>query len=762
MEFRSVESTHRVVVDDATGLPVELFVGSSAVRRVHIEAVVECEIDGSERRSPTGGIEYFDTVRLSDCVRIADPTVHETANGRTYRVPVRIGGVDEVGVTGELLYSLNRLGPACSLAFDFIGAQTIVVRNLVLRVNIDLGGDTWCVTAPGNMIAGGTSLEAITSAVGISPIGGLRGSSGLVHLEPANHADRAVSIWFDNDVEIPEIDVRGTSASSLAFVLTTDFAADLTHTTSNEVQLCSLDVDVPRWSSFPPLFDGWLGSRGHTSPGAAPDWIAGALIYEAQIGFSVFAKVNRYSPYPEVNDLTDDLDRICALGFTVIQLMPRQPYPSYNIHDYWNVDVSYGPQALLIELVEQCHARGMRIIFDVLLHGVLDQESIGAAADGVRAGPFANLVTAETTDSFGGDVNDWHNYLIAWSRHILDFEPYWRAGSPPVSPLIAEHPDWFARDSTGDVAGVYTKAFDARNREWQAYFTDAMSFLMTELGIDGFRFDAPTYNDFPNWAGWARGRAGSSALSCVGLFERLRPVLKRIRSDSLMYTEPSGHALRKSMDLNYNYDEQWLVTAITNPLAVKPWGVKTAKGLARWMSERDALLPKGSLTAHHIDSHDTFWWPTWGKKWRREQFSAEQFRLLTVIFGSLPGPFMMFSGGEAGIEDLLPLLARLKDRGEWSGGAQYWWTSDEVPDAVFGLTRSLGRESTTVLVNFADAPVTVAIPPSTPLRRWSPTVLCAVQGDVSAVGTVDCMFSDGGILLGPFSAVAFSNSSAPE
>ena len=196
MEFRSVESTHCIIVDDATGLPAALlFSASSGGRRVRIEAVVECEVDGSERRSPTGGIDYVDTFRLSDCVRASDPTIHETPNGRTCRVPVRIGGAaGEAGVAGEFVYSLNRLGPACSLAFDFVGAQTLVVRNLVLRVFLDLGGDAWSVTAPGNMIAGATPLDAIASAVGISPMGGLRGSSGLVHLEPANHGDSAVSI----------------------------------------------------------------------------------------------------------------------------------------------------------------------------------------------------------------------------------------------------------------------------------------------------------------------------------------------------------------------------------------------------------------------------------------------------------------------------------------------------------------------------------------------------------------------------------------
>ncbi len=298
----------------------------------------------------------------------------------------------------------------------------------------------------------------------------------------------------------------------------------------------------------------------------------------------------------------------------------------------------------------------------MLLHGVLDQESIQAAADGVRSGPFAELVSSETGDSFGTDVKDWQNYLIAWSRHITDFEPYWKAGSPPVSPLIEQHPDWFCRDSNGNVSGVYTKAFDVRNREWQDYFISAMSFLMTELDIDGFRFDAPTYNEFANWAPWARGRASTSQLACVGLFERLRPILKGIKSDALLYTEPSGHALRRSMDLNYNYDEQWLLTSLANPATAKPWGVWSGKGMATWMRDRDAVLPRGSLTAHHIDSHDTFWWPSWGKKWRREQFTLEQVRVLTVMFGGLPGPMMMFSGGEIGIEDVLPELAAVKPR----------------------------------------------------------------------------------------------------
>jgi Alpha amylase, catalytic domain len=704
LRIEHVESTHMCTCDSETGLPNGLtFRGSGRTESVSISCSLSIQIGGTEQRAATGGLEYVDTHTYESVRRVGDVISIESATGMAFCVPVEFLTTADP-IRASLTYRLNRFGPAVSFGLHVPGGQSVVVRNVRLNATFALASGVWLVTAPGNCLASGTPLQVVSVPIGVSPIGGLRGSSGLIHLE-AVAGPSAVAVWVDDDTEVPEIEFSGTSSNSMELRVVTNFSADLSGQQSNDINLFSLDLSVPRWSSFPAAFDGWMRSRGLTSPGKPPEWSIGALIYEAQIGFSVFNEVHRYSPYPDVDDLIADLDRIQRLGFSVIQLMPRQPYPSYNVHDYWDIDTSYGAIGLIKELVQQAHARNIRVIFDVLLHGVLDQESIEAAADGVRSGPFAALLSSETSDSFGTDVKDWQNYLIAWSRHIADFEPYWKAGSPPVSPLIAEHPDWFCRDSNGGVSGVYTKAFDARNRDWQDYFTRAMSFLMTELDIDGFRFDAPTYNEFANWAPWARGRASTSQLGCVGLFERLRPTLKSIKADSLLYTEPSGHALRRSMDLNYNYDEQWLLTALANPESATAWGVSTGKGLARWMRDRDAVLPHGSLTAHHIDSHDTFWWPSWGKKWRREQFTMDQVRLLTVIFGGLPGPMMMFSGGEVGIEDLLPALAELKRGDVWRYGAVSWWDGDDTPENVFGITRTLGTAAVSLVANVGPEPV---------------------------------------------------------
>ena len=129
MDLVSHESTHRVVVDDVTGMPVRLSVDhpngvASETHDVQFLCTIEVELGGIERRGATGGLEYADTVRISDPTVTGRIRVQESPAGRTWRVPIAIGGI-----SAELLYRFNRLGPALSLGFDFVGEQTVVVRN---------------------------------------------------------------------------------------------------------------------------------------------------------------------------------------------------------------------------------------------------------------------------------------------------------------------------------------------------------------------------------------------------------------------------------------------------------------------------------------------------------------------------------------------------------------------------------------------------------------------------------------------------------
>lgn len=709
MKIDFLESPISLVIDEVTGLPKSLTkkIDGNAVTQ-SLVCTLEIEVNGSERRAPTGGIEYYDTQTFKGT--FASGPIRESSNhhAKTFQLPIKIGNVEL-----SLVYTFNTHGPGLSMSLRFIRQEDVIVRNLILHVEITNIDEKSIINIPGNGLRSNIPVSVLTDSTGISPLGGLRGSSATIHL--SNDVNSFVT-WIDNDIELPE-SLVGFKDSSLQIKVTSNFASDLAQVSSLDVQLVSLDLHSGTWENFPPIFDTWLRTRGIVSPANPPTWVKPAMIFEAQIGFSVFAKVNHYSPYPEVENLIDDLDRIKKLGFTCIQLMPRQPYPSYNVHDYWDIDTSYGKESEIKRLVQEAHKRGIKVIFDVLLHGILDKEIIKTAADGVRFGPFSSLIEAKTEDSFSADVKDWHNYLIAWSRHIIDFEPYWSDGSPAKTELENSHPDWFYRFSSGEIAGVYTKAFDARNAEWQEYFTNAMLNLVEKLDIDGFRFDAPTYNDFYNWAPWARYRAGASALACTGLFEKMRPIFKEKKSDFLFYTEPSGLSLRRSMDLNYNYDEQWLVTSLVSQEARSLHGITNGKDLALWMRDRDALLPRGSMTAHHIDSHDTFWWPSWGIKWRREQFGLKMTQLLNCIFGALPGPFMMFVGGEEGIEDILPKIATFKQSDEYRLGEHHWWVEKSIPDELFGISYQSSEKATSVVVNPSNSTVKVN------LKSWRETLV---------------------------------------
>jgi glycosidase len=693
------EYLHQLEVDDQSGLPTALLWAGKNPYRLEFGATeVLLSVNGTEVRSATGGIDYEGAETLQGVQFTGRRSWASSQEGDRCSLAVRVGSVE-----GHLEYLFRRHGPALTVGLVLCGepGSSLLIRNLTFCTTFGLPPGNWQLNAPGNGLGRDVALGGVTRWTGISPVGGLRGSSAVLHL---GSAEQNVGMWIRQELEVSDIRIKSETARGLALELVTNFSGDLSRMGRTSLDLFDVDLRVPGFTAFAETFQSWLRLSGHTTPCDPPAWIHAASIWEAQIGFSVFYPDHRYQPYPEVADLTADLPRIAALGFNVIQLMPRQPYPSYNVHDYWDIATSFGDPEQMRALVAECHRLGIRIILDVLLHGVLDQESIGTAADGVRAGPYADLIGAQTSDSFANDVGEWSNYLIAWSRHIIDFEPYWKGGSPAVSPLIAEHPDWFFRDSYGKVAGIYTKAFDARNPAWQAYFTEAMQFLLSDLQIDGFRFDAPTYNDFSNWAEWARHRAGMSALACVPLFEQLRPALKALNPQALMYTEPSGILLRRAMDLNYNYDEQWLVTAIMNPSEAKPWGVKSARGVASWIQDRDAFLPRGAMTAHHIDSHDTFWWPSWGSKWRREQFTLEDVRLLTVMFMSMPGPYMMFVGGEEGIEDVLRGINTLKrETPDWAAGEVVWLTDSSMPESVFGILRRSKDNEIVTLVNLGEA-----------------------------------------------------------
>jgi hypothetical protein len=379
-------------------------------------------------------------------------------------------------------------------------------------------------------------------------------------------------------------------------------------------------------------------------------------LYETQIGAAIFERgAHQFNPYPTFQSLIDNLDYIQKLGFDTLQIMPRQPCPSYSVYDYFDPVHQYGDDAGLRALVKEAHRRGMRVILDWLLHGAMDKE------------------IARKVYSMLDSADDEHKNTDL-AQYVLTFAPAWIESAPEVNPLRAKHPEWFMRDLEGRFRYIYTWAFDLQNRELQDYIIDAMKFYVRDFDVDGFRVDAPIWNVFPNWDPKISYRPSLSMTGSIRLLDRARPALRRLKPELMLYTEPSGPMFRRMFDVNYSYDELWAMAELLQWRKAKNLHYRSgvffpdmgsrkplnAYQFRLWLENRRRAQPKGSVSIHQVDSHDSFWWPPFEFKFRRQQYGVEGFRALFFMMATLDGGLMHYPTGEQGSEEFVRRILTLR------------------------------------------------------------------------------------------------------
>src|SRR3954447_1989367 len=204
-----------------------------------------------------------------------------------------------------------------------------------------------------------------------------------------------------------------------------------------------------------------------------PGWIDAAVIY----GIDPF----RFGPRGLV-DVIPRLDELRALGVTTLWLTPITAAPAqdfgYAITDHFQVRPNLGSEAELRDLVTAAHARGLRVILDLVPNHLSDQHAyfVDAASHG-RASPyfsfFARSAQGATTHYF-----DWRNL----------------------------------------------KNLNYQNEEVQRLILEASVYWVREFDVDGFRVDAawgPRARAPEFWPSW-------------------RAELKRIKPDLLLLAEGSA------------------------------------------------------------------------------------------------------------------------------------------------------------------------------------------------------------------------------
>ncbi|RQH05679.1 maltose alpha-D-glucosyltransferase [Paraburkholderia dinghuensis] len=105
-----------------------------------------------------------------------------------------------------------------------------------------------------------------------------------------------------------------------------------------------------------------------------PLWYKDAVIYQVHVKSFYDANNDGVGDFP---GLLAKLDYIAGLGVTAIWLLPFYPSPrrddGYDIADYRNVHPDYGQLADVRRFIQEAHARGIRVITELVINHTSDQ-----------------------------------------------------------------------------------------------------------------------------------------------------------------------------------------------------------------------------------------------------------------------------------------------------------------------------------------------------------------------------------------------------
>jgi maltose alpha-D-glucosyltransferase/alpha-amylase len=227
------------------------------------------------------------------------------------------------------------------------------------------------------------------------------------------------------------------------------------------------------------------GSHGsfHTAPGDPvpdsfsfdkprdPQWYKRALFYEVLVrGFHD----SNGDGTGDLPGLTSRLDYLQWLGIDCIWLLPIYASPlrdgGYDIADFTSILPEYGILGDFVELVDQAHERGMRVIADLVMNHTSDAHPWFQASRTDPDGPFGDFYVWSDTDERYADarVIFVDTEQSNWTYDPVRGQYYWHR-------FFSHQPD-----------------LNYENPKVQDTMLEVLRFWL-DLGIDGFRLDAVPY-----------------------------------------------------------------------------------------------------------------------------------------------------------------------------------------------------------------------------------------------------------------------------
>ena len=209
-------------------------------------------------------------------------------------------------------------------------------------------------------------------------------------------------------------------------------------------------------------------------PGLTPNprWYQHAVFYEIPVRAFCDSNGDGFGDFP---GLVSKLDFLKNLGVDALWLLPFYPSPmrdgGYDIADYTSVDPMYGTLADFKELLDQAHARGMRIITELVInHTRKDHPWFERARTSPPGSKYRDFYVWSDTNTRYSDTRiifkDFETSNWTWDPVAKAY--YWHR-------FYSHQPD-----------------LNFENPDVQAALFEVLDFWL-ELGVDGLRLDAVPY-----------------------------------------------------------------------------------------------------------------------------------------------------------------------------------------------------------------------------------------------------------------------------
>lgn len=348
----------------------------------------------------------------------------------------------------------------------------------------------------------------------------------------------------------------------------------------------------------------------------------------------------------DLRGIIEKLDYLQDLGVDVLWLNPVYRSPNddngYDISDYYRIMDEFGTMDDWEELLEEVHARGMKLIMDLVVNHTSDEHTWFIESRKSKDNPYRDYYIWRPGKD-GKEPNNWRSIFSgsAWQYDETTGEYYLHLFSKKQPDL-----NWENEKVRNEVYNMMTWWLDK--------------------GIDGFRMDVinmiskvPGLPDAPNRAGERYVDGGQYYINGPRIHEFLQEMSEKVLSkydimtvgempgvsveDGKLYTNPE----RKELHMIFNFDHMDVDSGPGGKWDLKPLHLpKLKKIMAKWQTGLHGV----GWNSLYFNNHDQ---PRSVSRFGNDQkYRVTSAKMLATSLHFLQGTPYIFQGEEIGMTNV--------------------------------------------------------------------------------------------------------------